>query len=217
MRRHGASSAEDFELFGKDFGLIHEFVVAGRKLGMNRAFYSALTHCKDFFGAVVSFIHENFFLDVIVDYDISKESLGRGRGCKVDDFIDDQLLRGGKIGKQRQRIYFLPIGKLGLAEMRFENPSSLYEAVIEIVYKLGYMPIDVAALVAIAKQYPGEIIGMFSCFAFGSVKGNYVPELSYDDSHGRTNVQKEIWAVYYSDSVKRLADYFGAIKIPKST
>lgn len=45
--------------FGSDMGLIHEFVVTGRKAGADRAFYSKLAHNERLFERVVSLVARN--------------------------------------------------------------------------------------------------------------------------------------------------------------
>lgn len=44
--------------FGTDFGLVHEFVVTGRKVGADRDFYAKLAHDEALFGQVVSMVKE---------------------------------------------------------------------------------------------------------------------------------------------------------------
>jgi len=49
------------EDFGKDYGLIHEAVVTGRKVGAGREFWTRLAHDEGLFGKVVSFVARGGF------------------------------------------------------------------------------------------------------------------------------------------------------------
>ena len=54
-QRHGASGRNEF---GKDFGLIHEMVVTGRKVGAGPEFYAALAHDEQLFRETVEFVRQ---------------------------------------------------------------------------------------------------------------------------------------------------------------
>ncbi len=63
MAFHGASphfyeSPEVVEEFGRDGGLIHEVVVAGRKQGIGKKFWAYLAHSPEVFEAVIQFVNE---------------------------------------------------------------------------------------------------------------------------------------------------------------
>jgi hypothetical protein len=50
------SEEKIMSVFGKDFGLIHEAMVTGRKVGATERFWSALAHHQDVFERTVAFV-----------------------------------------------------------------------------------------------------------------------------------------------------------------
>ena len=52
MSKHGASSED----FGKDFGLIHEAVVTGRRVGADRDFWKTISHDPMIYYRMVHFV-----------------------------------------------------------------------------------------------------------------------------------------------------------------
>jgi len=86
--------------FGKDMGLIHETVVAARKLGADRSFWSKLAHDPDLFRQVLELVGEAPDR-VYVDY-----------GKTFEELVMDARVKDLEIKK------FEPVGKNGYVAFR---------------------------------------------------------------------------------------------------
>ena len=58
-----SSVSDDVEVFGKDLGLIHELVITGRKIGVDRAFYASLAHDQNLFVKVAQLTKDYLTID----------------------------------------------------------------------------------------------------------------------------------------------------------
>lgn len=99
MKNRGASKncPGDVKEFGRDYGLIHEAVVMGRKAGADQNFWAALAHNEELFRNVVELvcqINENTFLlpisfgwfSPVISPTDGEETLAEGKDvfCQID-------------------------------------------------------------------------------------------------------------------------------------
>lgn len=141
-------SAVRHEEFGKDFGLMHEVVVTGRKAGADKEFWSVLAHNEDLFGFIVRSVktldsEENMDLEIfkskrasniLGDAFISPQDVASARGLTYSDEQLQQLAAtlpsDLRVLKQlRSDGYMLvagPPNEMSLLDVRDLNPQLFY-------------------------------------------------------------------------------------------
>jgi len=101
------------EEFGKDFGLIHEVVVTGRKVGATKEFWAKLAHNEDLFRSIVSrVIPEGDWLETILDRERKDHQNFFGQEFDLTNFRVTLEKYGAKAISQWQKLgtepHFLP-------------------------------------------------------------------------------------------------------------
>lgn len=149
------------EDFGKDLGLIHEVVVAGRKVGATREFWSALAHnqwlIKDVVGYVFGKVPRTQY-PVVVNYDLSlDEVIGRGGYRWVEPNIKSENFPAQGEGQVELMV-----------ELFHQGRTTPYGELMAEVECQGYRHLDLRGLVALGTLYR-NIQYQFDVVALGEI------------------------------------------------
>lgn len=152
------SMARQDQNFGKDYGLIHEAIVTGRKVGAGHGFWSKIAHDEDLFRRVVEFVDARSALSVVVNYDLSLN--GMIKAGKYDWVNQDITAEHFPIKGEGE-------SKLNLEFFHFNRIMESDEVFAEMD-EAGYRPATIEELLALGAQYPEEQRKYF-IVALGSV------------------------------------------------
>lgn len=144
--------------FGKDFGVIHEAVITGRKVGADRKFWSILAHNEEKFRRVVELINARSTFEITVDYSRSLvKMIKAGKYNSVNDNITAEHFPVKGEGKQEKIITLFHFNRV--------MTSDEIKAEMD---KQGFCPAEIEDLLGLGENYP-ELQKKLSIVALGSV------------------------------------------------
>lgn len=202
--------------FGKELGLVHEVIVAGRDLGAERPFYVALANSSDLFREVVELVNRALEhreedrpkFDVRVDYSKTREQMIKGiTFCTMSGSRQDgHEYKFSMIDQCNREVH------VTVEAFRF----FLNEPVVDIIAQLdalGYRPANFEEQIAVVAQHPEKVKELMECndreylIALGSVdkKAGISPHIDHFGgfSIGGTHIRGSLNSRYWVLAVKK--------------
>ncbi len=158
--------------FGKDLGLMHELVLAGRKLGVGSDFFSKLAHNPMLFRRVIEMVkadttsYSSELMDVSEIFTVMPDYRANLQAQRAACDFDTIVLRDKNqhLGSISHPVELPDV--VDTRYMRIDNPKSI-EKINSIIREAGKRPANIWELFSFARLYP-DIQRSFVIIALGT-------------------------------------------------